>query len=69
VVQIEIHRRDRRVSHPGPYGHHIDTASEPQTGRRVPEVVDPPAVGDRRPAERAFECRGVQLVARLGDAQ
>ncbi len=35
----------------------------------MPEVVDPPAVGDRRPTERALERGGVQLVARLGDAQ
>ena len=28
-----------------------------------------PAVGDRRPAERALERGGVQLVARIGDAQ
>jgi hypothetical protein len=50
MVQIEIRRRDRRVSHPGLDGHHIDPASEPQTGCGVPEVVNPPALRRLRPS-------------------
>jgi hypothetical protein len=36
-------------------------ASQRQGGD-VPETVDPPAVGDLRPTERALERGGVQLV-------
>ena len=35
----------------------------------MPEIVDAPAVGDRRPTESALERGGVQLVARRCDAQ
>jgi hypothetical protein len=35
----------------------------------VPKVVNAPAIGDRRPTERALERGGVQLVARLSHAQ
>ena len=50
VVQVEIGGGDRRVAHPGLNGHRVDAAGQPQTGSRVPQVVDPPPVGDRGPS-------------------
>ena len=40
----------------------VDAADQPEAGSDVPETVDPPAVGDLRPTERALERGGVQLV-------
>jgi len=69
VVQVDICRRDRRVPHPGLHGAGINTAGEPQAGRRVPQVVDPPASGDDRPVEGALDRGRVQHVPGGGDEQ
>ena len=62
-MQVQIGGGDRRVAHPHVNRCRVDAAGQPQPGGRVPEVMDLPAVGTRRLAERAFECGGVQLVS------
>jgi hypothetical protein len=46
----------------------VDAAGQPKAAGDVPEMVDPPAVGDLRPTERARERGGLQL-CRFCDAQ
>ena len=54
-MQVQIGCGDRRVAHPRLNRGGVNAAGQPQAGRRVPEVVDPAAVGDRCPTERALE--------------
>jgi hypothetical protein len=43
------------VPHPRLHGGRVDDAGQPQAGGGVPEVVDPPALGEPRPVEGALE--------------
>ena len=46
VVQVEVRSRDRGVPHPRLNGYRVNSARQPQAGRRVSQVVD--ALGPRR---------------------
>ena len=67
VVQIEVRGGDGRMTHPGLHRDHVGTARQPETGRRVPQVVDPPAKapagGDLNgcPREHLAELRDANL--------
>ena len=73
-VQVPVRRRDRLVTHPRLDRSRVDPTGQPQARRRVPQVVDPPAMTCRRPLHRAQDRgavqagtagRGEQQVARL----
>ena len=69
VVQIHVRRGDRGVSHPGLNGGEVDSAGEPETCRRMAQVMDPSAAGQPRPVDGAFERGGVELMSRLRDEE
>ena len=69
MVQIEVGSGNRRVSHPCLYGHRINSAGQPEAGRRMPQIMDAPALRDGGPPQCSLECRGVQSVPRGRDAE
>jgi hypothetical protein len=62
MVQIEVGGGNRCVSHPCLYGHRINSAGQPETGCRMPQIMDATAMRDGGPRRCSLECRGVQSV-------
>ena len=62
VMEVQVRSRNRRVPHPRLHRDRIDSASQPQTRRRMPKIMDPPPLTDRRPIQGRLERRCVQLM-------
>jgi hypothetical protein len=69
MVQIEIGSGNRCVSYPCLYGHRINSAGQPEAGRRMPQIMDATALRDGGPRQCWLECRSVQSMPRGGDAE
>ena len=61
-MEVQVRSRNRRVPHPRLHRDRIDSASQPQTRRRMPKIMDPPPLTDRRPIQGRLERRCVQLM-------